>query len=77
VLVEAALLGALGGALGALGGTGVAWVATHFLPIKPFTPPSLVVASLLGSLVLGALGGLYPAIYAARLDPIGAIRGGA
>src|SRR5207302_854604 len=52
VLVEAALLGALGGALGALGGTGVAWVATHFLPIKPFTPPSLVVASLLGSLVL-------------------------
>ncbi len=77
VLIEAALLGAVGGALGALGGAGAGWVASHLLPIKPFTPPGLVVASVLGAVALGALGGLYPALYASRLDPIGAIRGGA
>lgn len=77
VLIEAALLGAVGGALGALGGVGAGWFAAHLLPIKPFTPPSLVLMSVAGAVLLGALGGLYPALYAARLDPIGAIRGGA
>src|SRR5581483_756830 len=77
ILIEASLLGALGGALGAGGGAGAAWLARAVLPIKPFAAPGLVALSVLGSLVLGALGGLYPAIYAARLDPIGAIRGGA
>jgi len=77
VLAEASLLGALGGAKGALGGACAAWAAAHFLPIRPFAPPSLVLASVLGAVLLGALGGLYPALYAAGLDPIVAIRGGA
>jgi putative ABC transport system permease protein len=77
VLLEASLLGALGGASGALLGAGVATVAAHVLPIKPDAPLELVLASIVVAVVLGAAGGLYPAIYAARLDPIGAIRGGA
>jgi putative ABC transport system permease protein len=77
VLVEASLIGGLGGAVGALGGAAAAALAGHVLPIKPFASPSLVLASTGAAVVLGALGGLYPAVYAAALDPIGAIRGGA
>lgn len=77
VLMEASLLGAFGGGSGALAGAGAAAIASHLLPIKPFAPPELVLASVLGAILLGALGGLYPAYYASRLDPIGAIRGGA
>jgi putative ABC transport system permease protein len=77
VLVEAALLGALGGALGSIGGSGAGALAARLLTVRPATPPSLVLASVAGAVLLGALGGLYPAFYAARLDPIAAIRGGA
>jgi putative ABC transport system permease protein len=77
VLVEAALLGAAGGALGAVGGTVAATTVGRLLPIQPQAPPSLALASLGVAVLLGALGGLYPAVYASRLDPIVAIRGGA
>lgn len=76
VLVEAAFLGAAGGATGGLVGTIAANTAGRLLPIKPDAPPSLALASMGVAIVLGALGGLYPAIYASRLDPIAAIRGG-
>ncbi len=44
------------------------------MPLTPAVPLVLVVASFLGAILLGALGGLYPAIAASRLSPMGAIR---
>lgn len=77
VLIEASLLGGVGGALGAIGGTIAASIARHVLPIQPDAPPELALGSLAFAIGLGALGGIYPAVHASRLDPIAAIRGGA
>jgi putative ABC transport system permease protein len=76
VLYEAAALGVIGGGLGVLLGWSAANVSGLFLPIKPYAPPGLALASFGFSVLLGSLGGVYPALYASRLDPISAIRGG-
>lgn len=76
VLVEAAYLGAAGGALGVIAGLVAVVTIGQMLPIHPVAPPSLALSSLGVAVGLGALGGLYPAVYASRLDPIVAIRGG-
>jgi len=77
VLAESALLGAAGGVAGSALGFLSSAVTASVVPIKPDVPPSLVLGSALAALVLGAVGGLYPAVYASRLDPIVAIRGAA
>jgi putative ABC transport system permease protein len=75
---ESALLGLGGGVLGAF----VGWVATHAVNarfptrIHLYASPKLLVASLLFSCVLGMLAGLYPALRAARMAPMEAIRRG-
>ena len=75
---ESALLGLAGGVLGAL----VGWIATHAVNarfptrIHLYASPKLLLLSLLFSCVLGMLAGLYPALRAARMAPMEAIRRG-
>jgi len=75
---ESALLGLAGGVLGSF----VGWVATHAVNarfptrIHLYASPKLLLASLLFSCVLGVLAGLYPALRAARMAPMEAIRRG-
>ena len=73
-LVEASMLGLLGGVLGLLLGMGVAWiigVLTEF----PVVPSVSATALALGvSLLIGIVAGVYPAARAARLAPIDALR---
>jgi putative ABC transport system permease protein len=75
-LVEATLLGLLGGVIGIACGFGMSWIATWVVP--DFPPPHVPVWSvLLGfgfSATVGVVFGLYPAAKAARLDPIDALR---
>ncbi len=74
ILIESAGLGVGGGALGcAIGAVAVA-TAGAFLPLKPVVTAPLLFGCLGLAVVLGTLGGLYPAWRAARLDPIEAIR---
>lgn len=78
ITLESAVLGFAGGVTGC--GTGV--VMTHIINaqwpehVYLVASPRLLIFSLLFSMVLGVLGGLYPAIWATRMMPMDAIRRG-
>jgi putative ABC transport system permease protein len=78
VTYESALLGVVGGVLGAFFG----WLATHAINwsfpdrVNLHAGIGLLAFSIGFSIVLGVLGGLYPAWQAARLSPMEAIRRG-
>ena len=78
IVFESALLGIGSGLLGIT----IGWTATQVINwnwpehVHLFASPKLLVFSLGFSVVLGILGGLYPAIWATRLSPMEAIRRG-
>ena len=78
-LFEAAVIGAIGGAVGILGG----WAggqAINALTIRSngltlfLTTPRLVIGSFVFTVLLGMAAGVYPAWRASRLDPVLALR---
>ncbi|MEK6675533.1 MAG: ABC transporter permease, partial [Planctomycetota bacterium] len=74
-LTEASVISLFGGALGVLWGWAVANLLGEVTEvIETYTPPSIIVISLLMALVVGIVSGLYPAIRAAGLDPIQSLR---
>lgn len=78
IAYESALLGLGGGAAGCLFG----WIATHIINARwptrmhLYASPELLVFSLCFSTAIGVLSGLYPALRAARMSPMEAIRRG-
>lgn len=73
-LVEAAVLTLFGGAAGLLIGGGLAYLAARFTPIPASIPLWAVGASLGVAIVTGMLFGLIPALRAARMEPVAALR---
>lgn len=85
-MVEAALMGLIGGTLGvivgALLGKGIDWLAHRYLESEQITgigalsvvPPWLAFGALAFGTLVGLLAGLYPAARAAALDPVQALR---
>ena len=72
---EAIVLAAIGGLAGLILGAGGAWVLGATVPALPTHTPWLyvVLAEVLAA-VIGLLAGVLPAIRAANLDPIEALR---
>ena len=78
--IEAGLLGFVGGVVGALIGLGIGFVGIQginaFIGAQtPFNPNyMLLFGTLLGSFVIGSVAGIAPAMKAARLNPVEALR---
>jgi putative ABC transport system permease protein len=73
-LVEAAVLTVLGGAAGLILGGGGAWAIAHFSPVPARVPLWSVAVSLVAAAFTGMVFGLVPAIGAARMEPVEALR---
>jgi len=74
-LVEAVTLTAIGAGIGLLGGVAVAITVRNVWPAIPAsTPASAILSALAASALTGVLFGMLPAVRAARLDPVAALR---
>ncbi len=81
-ILEAILLSLVGGAIGVVGALAMSWVRFSTISFQSFsevvfrfTPsPGILLASLLFASLMGLLGGFLPAIRAARVSPVAAMR---
>ncbi|MDN5275237.1 MAG: putative Efflux transporter, permease protein [Candidatus Saccharibacteria bacterium] len=73
-LVESLIISILGGIFGYIGGYALAFVISSFLTFTPAFTWEIAAAAFGTSLGVGILFGIYPALRAARKDPIEALR---
>jgi putative ABC transport system permease protein len=78
LVAESALIGFLGGVIGLMGGALVAYLGNELGRESGFLlfmlTPQTAITAVFFSTILGALAGLVPALHAARLDPVAALR---
>jgi putative ABC transport system permease protein len=74
ILTESITLSTLGGFIGTALGFFVAWVISQVSPLPAIVEPWSVLLGISMTAVVGLTFGLYPAMRAARLDPIEALR---
>ncbi|MBR0426535.1 MAG: ABC transporter permease [Clostridia bacterium] len=73
-LTEAGVLTCIGGMLGVLAGIGLAYVVSNVSGVPIFISWYIVLATVVFSFVIGLFFGAVPAVQAARLNPIDALR---
>jgi len=73
-LVESSMLTILGGATGLLLGGGLIWILAAFTPVPASVPLWAVAVALASAALTGIVFGLVPALRAARLAPVDALR---
>lgn len=73
-LSEAVLLSLGGGMVGVLFGAAISFVISKFSPLPTLVRPQLVIAGLGVAVVTGLIAGILPAMRAAKLPPVEALR---
>ncbi len=74
-LTEAGVISMIGGGLGVVCGWAIANFLSKFTQVlEVYTPPLIVLLAMLMAAAVGIISGIYPAIRAARLDPVQALR---
>jgi putative ABC transport system permease protein len=73
-LVEAVTLTGIGAVIGLIVGSLVAMIIRNATPIQASVPPLAIVAALGASAITGVMFGMLPAMRAAKLDPVDALR---
>jgi putative ABC transport system permease protein len=74
-LIEASIISFIGGGMGVAFGRAIAQLISDVTQvIEIYTPPMTIFAALLMAVAVGIISGIYPAIRAARLDPVEALR---
>ena len=73
-LVEAMTLTGTGGIVGVLGGLFLGWIVDVVTPLAFAIPPWGILLAFVSATSIGLFFGIYPAVKAARLDPVEALR---
>jgi len=73
-LIEALTLSIIGGIIGILGGGGIATIIAKTTPLPSSVELWSVIAGVAIASIIGVFFGIYPAMKAARMDPIEALR---
>jgi putative ABC transport system permease protein len=74
-LIEAATLTSVGGVIGIAIGFLFAFLLQFVVKFPAAVPLWAIVVGFLTSAMVGVIAGMWPAVRAARLDPVNAIRG--
>jgi putative ABC transport system permease protein len=74
-LIEAVVLTGMGGIVGVLSALGLILIMNFALPSVPSAVPAWAIgAAVVAAMSVGLFFGIYPAVKAARLDPVEALR---
>jgi putative ABC transport system permease protein len=73
-IIETVVLSTVGGVIGICMGIFLPWLITKFSGMPTIIPAYGVLLSFLISIGIGVIFGVYPALRAARLDPVAALR---
>jgi putative ABC transport system permease protein len=73
-LIEAIIICQMGGIVGILLGVGIGNIVAQLIGGKFLMPWAWILLGIVTCMIVGLVSGLYPALKAARLDPIEALR---